>query len=223
MSKSFPSVVVWGMLALLAVRGEELRIPVRLYTPPDPSAPGGIAGRMASPDRQILLALAVPPAQPHHVYLGEILGDDRRSFRFAGLPMDRYDLFLMIEDAFYEGMQLSREADTLTAEDRAEIRALLERSEPYFPVKIIHRLEGRTGRGGEARAVCTFGREGLRRTYKLALLKHVGPGWQVERTRELYPLALDGGGKITSRHTFHQSLSGVRVTDHIRDLGALEL
>lgn len=195
----------------------------RLYTRPDPQARGGITGRIVYPPQPLLRVLAVPPSQPEHVFDGEILGEDRQSFRFAGLPVNRYDLVVIYPDRIFEGVQLMRTESTLTDDDRAQIQAILDRSEPFYSIKLIHRLEGQTGRGGTARAVCIFGREQLRRTYKLVLLRQVGPGWQVERTREWLPIELAEGAEVEAAHAFVPALSGIRVTDQIRDLGELNL
>ncbi len=193
-----------------------------LYTQPDEAAPGGIRGRIIAPRQPIRRILAVPSAQPEQVYDGQITGPDRQEFSFSGLPMGRYDLFVVYNDRFYEGLVLSRREDTLTTEDRQQIADIIDRSERFFSVKIIHRLEGQTGRGGAARAVTTFGRENLRRTYKLVLLRQVGPGWQVERSRELYPREIERE-PIETPHQHSEVLSGIRVTDSVRDLGDLRL
>lgn len=211
--------VAMGMIAMTA-QGQPSRF---LYTEPDPDAEGGIEGRIARPAQPIRQILASAPTRPEKVYVGEVRGSDRQSFRFTGLPMDRYDLFVIYDDRFYEGFQLLRGQNTLTRKDKAQIEDILDRSEPFFNVKIIHRLEGETGRGNEARAVCTFGRTGLRRTYKLALLRQVGPGWQVKRTRELYPRPIGQGVPIETDHEFSPALSRIRVTGQIRNLGDLNL
>lgn len=194
-----------------------------LYTQPDPAAKGGIQGRIVEPRLPLLQVLATPRSHHERVYTAEIDGTQRDSFRFTGLPMDRYDLVVIYDDRFFEGVRLNRGDNTLQPTDVAQIEEIINRSEPFFSVKIIHRLEGQTGRGGTARAVCTFGRERLRRTYKLVLLRQVGPGWQVERTREWLAINLSEGGEIASEHNFVDELSGIRVTDHVRDLGTLRL
>ncbi len=194
-----------------------------LYTPPDAVAAGGIQGRIVDPQLPLLQVLATPRSHPERVYAAEIGGAQRDSFRFTGLPMDRYDLVVIYDDRFFEGLRLNRGDNTLQPADVAQIEDIINRSEPFFSVKIIHRLEGQTGRGGTARAVCTFGRERLRRTYKLVRLRQVGPGWQVERTREWLAIDLSQRGRIESKHNFVEGLSGIRVTDHVRDLGTLRL
>jgi hypothetical protein len=201
-----------------------------LYTKPDPSAQGGIQGRVAAPSLPIESVLAIPADEPRFVYEARITDEGRRSFHFKGLPMRKYDLLVIYRDRFYEGLRLHRDPDTLTAEDRKKIRNTVDASEPYFKKKFIHRLEGTTGRGNKARAICTFLRDASsaeghtehRRTFKLLMFKDVGPGWQVVRARDLFPVSFKPG-KPLPRHDYSEALSGIRVTHGIKDLGDIRL
>ncbi len=209
----------------------------RLYTEPDPSAVGGIQGRIANPAEIIRQVLAIPAARPEKVYRGEFTDSQRRSFYFKGLPMDRYDLVVIYENAAYEGLRLHRGESTLTRTDLQQIQEIIERSESFFTLKIIHRLEGDTGRGNQARAFVTMARDleaemyavierfGYRRTHKLVILQQVGPGWQIVRTRDLYPVWVEFNEKNRLRptHHFRSELSGIRVTHQVRDLGEISL
>ena len=206
----------------------------RLYTRPDTSLPGGIRGQVAAPSEPLEEVLALPYERPEHVYQAEILDPERRTFEFRGLPMDRYGLLLIYADRFFEGVRLSRQDSTLTNDDREAIASIIDRSEPFFTEKRLHRVAGETGRGGEARAICTFlrdreaesymgeSRTGFRRTFKLIQLRQVGPGWQVVRARDLYPVWSDVQG-LRPRHHYHPRLADIRVTDRITDLGTLDL
>ncbi|NQT92538.1 MAG: hypothetical protein HQ559_07240 [Lentisphaerae bacterium] len=206
----------------------------RLYTKPDPSAGGGIRGSVKRPPVPIAQILAIPPDEPRLVYEGSITGTLNRHFEFRGLPMRRYDLVVIYDDQFYEGLRLQREENTLTTEDRRKIDAIIQKSEPFFTKKIIHRLEGTTGRGNFARCICTFFRDraaeaysggaiqGYRRTFKLVILKDVGPGWQVVRTRDLYPLTVPKSG-LRPKYHFSGGIQGVRVSDYVKELGDLDL
>ncbi len=206
----------------------------RLYTAPDPAAGGGIEGRVARPSRPIEAVLALPFSDPARVYFGEITGKDGRSFRFAGLPMDRYGLIVIYDDAMYEGLTLHWDESTLTADDLKGINDTIQRCDPFFSHKIIHRLEGTTGRGGGARAICTFYRDalaeaylfeerfGYRRTFKLIVLQQVGPGWQIARARDLYPVWITPD-RQTVKYVYKEALSGVRVTDSRKNIGDLML
>jgi len=209
----------------------------RLYTPPDPTAEGGIHGYIKSPSAPIRQIIAIPRTRPERAYRGT-LGSDRRSFTFEGLPMDRYDLVVFYENSVYEGVRLARDDSSLNSTDLQQIQEIINRSEPFFSVKVIHRIEGQTGRGNQAMAFCTFARDsiaemyegpvirtGLRRTHKLVFLRQVGPGWQVERTRDLYPIwiEMDETEKLRPQHRFHPDLNGIRVTDQLRNIGNLSL
>ena len=212
----------------------------RLYTPPDNSAAGGIKGRIAQPVKPIEQILAMPPDEPKKVYKGLISGDDKQSFFFGNLPMAKYNLFVVYEDEFYEGLRLSREPDTLTKKDREEIKKIVTLSDPFFNKKIFHRMEGTTGRGNFARCLVTQSRdqsapgkvvqgEGFgvdmpknlgRRTYKLIWLKHVGVGWQVVRKRDLYPVTVPLT-ELNPKHNYSKKLSRIRVTNKLKNLGEI--
>ncbi len=209
----------------------------RLYTEPDASAPGGITGRIARPAGPVRQILAIPADRPEKVYRGEFVDDERRSFYFKGLPMDRYDLVVIFGNSAYEGLRLHRGESTLTPTDLQQIKAMIDRSEPFFTIKVIHRVEGETGRGNQARLFCTMARDkvaemyeiverfGYRRTHKLMVLQQVGPGWQIVRARDLYPVwvEFDEKHRLLPSHQYRPGLSGIRVTDQIRDLGDLSL
>lgn len=201
----------------------------RLYTKSDPSSKGGIKGYITSPKLPLVQILAMPPDEPRFVYEGKIMGPNRREFLFEGLPMRKYNLFAIFENKFYEGLELHRDENTLTREDLKKIDYIVQASEPFFTKKVIHRLEGTTGRGNFARCVCTFlrdrlarGNSGHRRTFKLIVLKDVGPGWQFVRSRDLYPLFVKPAFGLP-QHNYSKTLSKIRVTDHIKDLGKISL
>jgi hypothetical protein len=207
----------------------------RLYTAPDPASSGGIKGEIAMPAQPIELILAIPPDDPKQVYLGEVTGPERREFAFRNLPMARYNLVVIYPNGLYEGLELSREPDTLTAADREKIKSIINASDPFFSHKVIHRLEGTTGRGNVARCIVTLYRlgdtlsedevtfiKGYRRTFKVIWLKDVGPGWQVVQKRDLYPTNV-AGPHVNPPHVFSAALSRIRVTDSVKDLGSLDL
>jgi len=212
----------------------------RLYEAPDPNSPGGIEGSITSPKKPIVQILAIPPDAPEEVYQGEVTGPDRRAFRFAGLPIRKYDLIVIYDDAIHEGLQLHRGVSTLSDEDLAKVKATIDNSEPFFTKKIIHRLEGESGRGNLSRCITTFVREKpsltymdaknaeksrsgfYRHTFKLVMLKDVGPGWQIVRARDLYPTWFEPK-KPLPRHFHEPSLSRIRVADSVKNVGTLEL
>ena len=211
----------------------------RLYTKPDPANPGGLKGRIAKPELPIEEILALPADNPEEVYEGQVAGPKRDAFEFKNLPVGKYDLVVIYPAAFYEGLQLSRDASTLTADDLKKIDASIQKSEPFFTKKIIHRIEGGTGRASGARGICTYFREkgsellleqfegksnrpDFRRTFKLVLLKDVGPGWQIVRARDLYPVWMNPKSSLPAHH-FSAALNQLRVADESKELGALDL
>jgi len=216
----------------------------RLYTTTSPDDKGGIKGTITSPRKPILQILAMPPDEPRFVYEGKVTGADKQGFLFESLPMAVYDLFVIYEDEFYEGLELHPKKNTLTPEDVKKIETIITDSQPYFTKKIIHRLEGTTGRGNLARCVVTYlrdkassgtssHREGLeymadqskmgwRRTFKLVWLKDVGPGWQVVQTRDLYPV-WTGPKNALPTHHYSDSISHIRITNQIKDLGTISI
>jgi hypothetical protein len=225
-------------LATLCAAAEPMER-TRLYTAPDAASKGGLKGRVTKPALPIEQILATPTADPEKVYQGEVSGTKREAFEFKGLPVGKYDLVVVFENEFYEGLQFQRDKSTLTPDDLAKIGASIEKSEPYFPKKVVHRIEGETGRGNAARAVCTYFREkgsdllltqfeggffrpDFRRTFKLVLLKDVGPGWQITRARDLYPIWSDPKRPLPQHH-FSAQLSSIRVADELKDLGELDL
>ena len=208
-----------------------------LYTKPDDTATGGITGRITSPSDPIELILATPAAEPEKVYKGELDPATPGAFTFKGLPAGRYDLIVYYKDAFYEGVTLSREGNTLTELDLEKINTTLQKSEPYFPEKFIHRLEGQSGRGNQARMIVTycrakgslltfttykgeFSREDHKRTVKLVMLQDVGPGWQITKTRNYNPYWAKPGTPLP-KHNFSSALSKIRVAEEPKDLGNL--
>ena len=213
----------------------------KLYTKPDPQASGGIKGSIGKPDLPIEQILAIPADAPEKVYKGELIDSDRRGFEFTGLPMRKYDLIVIFKNSLYEGLQLHRGESTLSSEDLKLIDAIIQKSEPFFTRKFIHRVMGETGNGNMARCICTFLRDkksiaymdkeqatlsksgAFRRDFKLVLLKDVGPGWQITRTRSLYPIWDHQKRDTAPQHHFSESLARVRVADKVKDLGKLDL
>ncbi len=206
-----------------------------LYTEPDPSAGGGIRGNVEGAVGPVLGVFAMPTDNPRAVYKAEIRSG--REFEFRGLPSARYDLLILLEAEFHEGLTLCRDESNLTEKDERSIRERLTVSEPFFDLRALHRLAGVTGTAGSARALVQWVRtrpitdQAARvwhdiqvRTIRLAMLEDVGPGWQLLRTREFVRQEVAPGmttGLI--RHYYNSQLSGIRVVDSIKDLGAIRL
>ena len=207
-----------------------------LYTKPDPSAEGGIRGQITGRQEPLVAVFALPADEPRFVYKGTVTGSEKKEFKFNGLPIGKYDLLLVFDDSFYEGLTLSRCEDSLLAKDRALIEKIISRSEPYFNKKVINRMLGKTGTmTGKARCICTFFRSkpstgfsdgktytGRRQSLKLVLLEDVGPGWQVTKTREIYSNMVKPDSGII-KHVYRKHLGNIRVIDKVKDMGRIDL
>ncbi len=209
----------------------------RLYTPPDPNATGGIRATVKFPDKPLAQVFALPPQDVTRVYRGAV-GADGRSFTFHGLPVGKYDLVVLYEDGFYEGLTLTRDADQLTDRDRELIATVITRAVPFFDTKAIQRCAGTTGADGKARCVLQELRtkkilaqsaEELKgyqiRSIKLAWLEDVGiVGWQLVNTREIVRQEVaPGARKGVLPHYYRTELGDIRVIDAMKDLGPLNL
>ena len=240
-------------------------VSINLYTKPDPNASGGIKGVIAEAPSEVLGVLAMPQKFPNissmddidggaaaknarninkdmtnQVYLAG-LGSDN-AFSFYGLPPGKYDLFVLCENCFYEGLLLSREEQTLTDADAKTIRAKITESNPFFNVKNQHRIEGQSGAFGKARVieqevrtlpVTLQSAEVLKhiqiRSIKLCLMESVGTTklgthWEMKKTREITRQEVgppDTKGLIPGY--FCKALQGIRVSTSLKDLGTIKL
>lgn len=207
----------------------------RLYTAPDTGAGGGIEFKINRVIRNMTAAFAVPQFEPKSVYKGMVEGGD--TVRFSGLPAAKYDLLLVFEDSIYEGFRLTRGETPLTAADKQSISAAINKSVPFFNLKEIHRMEGTTGRDGQAMAFLqemrtkpvTLQSAEVRsdiqiRSIKLIMLDQVGPGWSFTQSRELIRQEVAGNerkGPLPHHHA--PPLGGIRVTDTVKNLGTVDL
>ena len=210
----------------------------RLYTPPDPSATGGLRGHVTHPPGKLLAAFAIPVGDLARVYKAELpIGGS--AFEFLHLPTAKYDLLLVFRDAFYEGICLNRAASTLTTNDLRSINEILSKSEPFFEIKKIHRCEGNTGAAGGAHCIlqelrarpivfqdATMHTDIQIRTIKMAHFEDVGPNWQLLVTREVVRqevlIAKEHPGLLPHFYCPDQ-LGSIRVVDTVKDLGGVEL
>jgi hypothetical protein len=203
-----------------------------LYTPPDPSATGGL--RLVSPV-PLEFAFAIPESNQEHVYKAA-LSADRKQVSWANIPVALYDLLLVTKDHFYEGISLNRDENSLAPEDLASIEEIFSRSVPFMNVKRTEVVKGTPGDNGRAAALVQWMRIGGNllnqnddlmvghsiRSLRLAFLADVGPGWQVIATRELlrtdvFPDMIKGFLGVT----YLDALNGIRVTDSVKDIGTV--
>ena len=177
-----------------------------LYTNPDPSAKGGIKGKITNPSDYVVGVFALCPNQHKWCYVATRSGEKKREFEIVGLPMEKYDLVILHKNAIYEGLTLCPEGSTLTTKDRQMITAQIQKSEPFFDQKIVFRFEGKTGKGEKADGIAVFIRNkesadsavgstftDHRRSVKVFHMMQVGPGWQVAANREIYVNFLQPG------------------------------
>ena len=240
-------------------------VSINLYTKPDLYASGGIKGVIAGNPSEVLGVICMPQKFPNvsvlndieggnaaknarninknmtnQVYLAD-LGNDN-AFSFNGLPPGKYDLFVLCENCFYEGLLLSRDEHTLSESDVKSIKAKLLESNPFFNVKNQHRIEGQTGTFGKARVleqevrtlpVTLQSAEVLKhiqiRSIKLCLMESVGTAklgthWEMKKTREITRQEVgppDTKGALPGY--FCKALQGIRVSSSLKDAGTITL
>lgn len=241
------------------------KVGINLYAKTDPSAGGGLRGMIAGNPSEVLGVLAMPQKFPNISALADVEGGAatknarninkdmtnqvylaalgaNNAFSFYGLPPGKYDLFVLCENCFYEGLLLSREVNTLTESDVRAIKAKVTESNPFFNVKNQHRIEGQSGSFGKARVleqevrtlpVTLQSAEVLKhiqiRSIKLCLMESVGTSklgthWEMKKTREITRQEMgppDTKGLIPGY--FCKSLQGIRVATSVKDLGTLTL
>jgi len=240
-------------------------VSINLYSKTDPEATGGIKGVIEKAPSEVLGVIAMPQKFPtvssledieggtadknarnvnkdmtNQVYLAAL--SDNNAFSFNGLPPGKYDLFVLCENCFYEGLLLTREEQTLNAADTKSIKAKITESNPFFNVKEQHRIEGQSGSYGKARVieqevrtlpVTLQSAEVLKhiqiRSIKLCLMESVGTSklgthWEMKKTREITRQEVgppDTKGVIPGY--FSKALQGIRVSTSVKDIGSITL
>ena len=209
----------------------------KLYTAPDASDTGGLRGHIELPKAPLVAALAVPNSELARCYKAT-LSKDGRSFEFNNLPTAKYDLLLVFPEMIYEGFTLNRSANSLYTNDWKSIHEILNKSEPFYEIKRIERMEGVSGGAGWAQAVfqelrarpVTLQSAKVRndiqiRTVKLARFENVGPAWQLLITREVCRQEVAGKERkgLLPHYYCPDKLGNLRIVDTVKDLGNVEL
>jgi len=237
----------------------------QLYTPPDPAMSGGILGVLTDMPSELLGVIAVPQRFSDITTRDEVAGGtaaknarnttkeiqisaylatlgNNGAFSFRGLAPGKYDLLAVCDNAMYDGILLAREVGVLPEPDLKSIKDIVTKSNPYFNVKNIQRIEGVPGNYGKARSLgqdmrtlpITLQDASVRtdiqtRTMKIYQFEQIGtaktgPMWAIKRTRELVRQEVgppDTKGPIPNY--FCQALQGIRVTDKVKDIGTVAL
>ena len=209
----------------------------RLYTPAEAAAGGGLKGQIVRADRQVRAVFAMAVDDYRLVYKGELAGDGQ-GFSFHGLPVGRYDLVALFDDAFAEGLTLTRADNSLAAADVAAIESAVRKITPFFDTKSLHRCEGTGGEAGKARGVLqevrtrpvTLQSAAVRsdiqvRSVKLLLAERVGsPGWSVSDTREIVRQEVGPQEQRGLLNHIHDAkMGGIRVLETVKDVGEVRL
>jgi hypothetical protein len=202
--------------------------PGRIYTPPEPGASGGIEG---SVDTGLTHALAVDHGRSH-VYRAE-LTDGGKAFRFAHLPVGKYDLVLVAKNrVMFEGLDIG-EVPALPPVSLKNLQARIAAADSFFNRHIIHRIGID---GGRALAFVERIRDGLilkqsgeklgsnLRRLEIVELVQATDDWQMAATRHIYreeePIET---APPFMKHYFVSGLGNLRVVGSVKQLGALTL
>jgi len=217
------------LLALIATQPATAQ-PGRIYTKPDPKATGGIEGEV---DAGLTHAIAVNRDR-EHVYLAQ-LSDEGRKFKFAGLPVGKYDLVLVSYDReMYEGLALGGDMASLSAISRKNYETRATKQDEFFNRSHVHlagfdhdrilalveRLSTRKVLKGSGEALG----KNLRRLEVLEL-QMAADDWQVAGTRHLYREGEPIGSTEPDflRHEHVAELGNIRVINEVKLLGKLPL
>ena len=203
--------------------------PGRIYTAPDAGAAGGIAGSVTA---DLTHAIAIDHDRSH-VYLAE-LSDSGHAFRFARLPVGKYDLVLVTKDrALYEGIALGDPAASLGPASMKNLVTRISLADSFFNRYTIHRTGIAGGRVlvfvERIRDKTILKQSGEKldadlRRLEVIELEQAGDDWQMVATRHIYR----EGEPIEDtppflKHVFFSALGNIRVVDTVKELGALTL
>jgi len=229
----------------------------QLYT--KTAAPGGISGRIIDPPSQILAIFAISRDKQKTIQTTRLLQggtrsdakyrlavyiatlNDDNSFMISGMAEGIYDLLVLLEHNYYDGLLLNRKGSALTSTDIKTITAKINDSNPYFNEKHIARMAGETGHAAKARVLVQEVRtlpvtlqdgsvhpELQTRSIKLFLMEDVSvtgaSAWAAVETREIVRQEVgppDTKGGIPEFYC--KALSGIFVIDTPENLKPIRL
>jgi len=189
----------------------------------------GLGGGTAGSDRKMRFS----------VHIADI-GEDN-SFSFERLQEGIYDLVVLLDHRYYNGIVLGRGDSTLTEKDTQDITAKIKAINPYFNEKRLERMWGTTGEDGVARVLGqemrtlpvtladgTLHPEIQTRVLRLFFMQDISAkgtaAWSVEETREIVRQEVgppDVKGMLPEH--FNKKLSGIVVIDEVEDIGVVRL
>ena len=203
--------------------------PGRIYTRPTAEDSGAINGKVQG--AQLTHAIAVERDRKR-AYLAA-LGNGGTGFRFANLPVGRFDLVLVTRDnRVIEGLELGAKPQ-LPAGSAKHLGGGVAKADSFFNRRIIHRY-------GVSEGVALVFTERIRdetilrgsgervnaclRRLEIIELREASDDWQMVGTRHLYreetPLVK---GIPFLKHQHLPSLGALRVAGRARDLGVINL
>ena len=225
---------VWGSGALdhgEALTGYDPRFVKeagRIYTAPDPAAPGGITGVLPVGELTHAMAVNSERVQVYRALPGS------NQFRFENLPIGKYDLILVTKDRqVYEGLRLGVALAELPPAARLNLATRIAKADAYFNRHLVHRcgivnerilafVERIRDRQILTQAGDVVGAN-IRRL-EIIELTQATDDWQMTQTRHVYrqyePVE---SSPPFLRHTYVPALSGIRVVTSPKELGTISI
>lgn len=203
--------------------------PGRIYTKPVAADTGGITGRVA--DAKLTHALAIERDRTR-VYQASI-DTDGSGFRFANLPIGRFDLVLVTADhRLIEGIGLGP-AEKLSADRAKHLEAGVTKADSFFNRHLSHRSGVEDGvalilveRIRDKQILRGSGEDlgAWLRRLEIIELHEAGDEWQMRKTRHLYREETPKtAGTPFLTHLHLPALGGLRLAGTQRDLGTIQL
>ncbi len=222
---TFMKILIFLFLFATVLRAD----PGRIYTAPDPTAPGGIEGTSPLP---LTHALAVERGRLK-VYRAS-LDANQKAFRFPNLPVGKYDLVLVSTGGIvFEGLDLGEPPADPDPVSRENLEKRVAAADSFFNRHTAHRI----GTAGDQalifverirdRTILKQSGEKLDanlRRFEIIELARAADDWQMTTTRHIYreeePVRTS---PAFMKHFFVSTIGNLRIVDTVKQLGALAL
>ncbi len=200
-----------------------------LYVGPDTRESGGIDLQLGRAFPKPSIAVAVS-RRLHEAYRGQIM-DGGGVIRFRHLPTGVYDILLVNDRAFFEGIRLVGRSGSVAAEDDSDaalIRAEVEKIEGFFDHKQVHRIEFSDGKAGVLVQQWRTGEtlkqsgevvSGSVHSVDFMIFEKRLTAWQLTKRRQLYREELRYRESLAHHPT--PALGNVRVTGRVKVVGPI--